>query len=128
MSDSDSSDTTGFADQVVNTWTRPKLMFLLGLLFGSILVGTLAVSPPAALEPAAPKEIGAAALDHYQDRAPTGITYELVNVRSHDSGLYRVTLRVESGTHSTEETVYVTENGKWVFEQSPSQMQPRITG
>ncbi len=118
---------TEFVEHLLHTWKQPKITFLLGLLAGSLLVGTLVVSPPAALEPTPPETIGEAIVDHYQQRAPHGVTYELAEIRSHDSGLYQVTVTVQSGAQSTEEQVYVTENGKWSFERPPTQIHPQIT-
>lgn len=129
--DSDDTDMTGNTDPIdhlLHAWKRPRNTFLLGILLGSLLVGTLVVSPPAALESTPPEEVGEAVVDHYQQRAPTGLSYELVSIRSHDSGLYQVTVDVQSGEESTEEDVYVTDDGKWVFERPPSQVQPQVTG
>lgn len=119
--------TDELADHFLRTWKQPKITFLTGLLVGSLLVGTLAVSPPAALQPTPPEDVGTAVVDHYQQRAPAGVTYEMVDIRRHDSDLYQVTVNVQSGTQSSEEQVYVTDDGKWVFERPPSQVHPQVT-
>lgn len=120
------TDPGEIADQVVEAWKRPKLAFLLGALFGIIIVGSLVISPPAALQSLPPEDVGETVVTHYQNLAPTGVDYELAAVQRHDSGLRQVTIDVTRGTLTTQEVVYVTRDGQWVFEQPPNRVQPSV--
>lgn len=122
----ENTDSKDIGEEVLEAWKHPKFAFLLGALFGIILVGSIIVSPPTTAQQAGPDMVGERVVQHYQNIAPAGLTYELVDVTSHNSDMYEVTIEVSRGTVTSTETVYTTENGKWVFTQPPEHVQPQL--
>lgn len=114
-------------DRVLDAWQHPKFAFLIGLLAGIFFIGMLVFAPPETFQQTTQDELGEKVVGHYENRAPTGLQYELVDVEHHGSGLYEVNVNVMRGTVTTEETVYITSDGKWVFDQPPSRIQPQLS-
>ncbi len=132
MSDPDDSpehyDTSkDIGDRVLDAWHRPRFAFLVGILVGIMLIGMIVFAPAEAFQQDTAEDIGKKAVAHFQDRAPTGIEYELAGVSHYGDGLYQAHIDVTRGTVTSTETVYATTNGKWVFTEQPEHLQPQLS-
>lgn len=114
-------------DKVIDVWKNPRHSFLIGILVGIVLIGMIVVAPPQTFQQQTTEDVGEKVVNHFQDRAPTGLEYELVDVEHHESGIYRVDVRVTRGSITSEETVYTTSDGKWAFTQEPEHVQPQLS-
>ncbi|MDY6766310.1 MAG: hypothetical protein SVW77_02990 [Candidatus Nanohaloarchaea archaeon] len=103
----------------------PRYTFFFGLLAGLIILGATAFSTPSTFQ-GPPENIGQNTLTHYEEKAPPGVEYNLVGVEQHDSGLYAVTLQVVSGRTASNQTVYASPDGKYVFESPPAAIRQDI--
>lgn len=114
-------------DRFVEVWQHPKVAFLLGVLVSAIVIGSIAVSPPVSEGGPAAERIGEQTVSHYETKATSDISYELLDVEQHSSGLYKVTVAVQRGTVSSQESVYVTQDGKYTFTTPPERVRPELT-
>ncbi|MFB6294625.1 MAG: hypothetical protein ABEI97_02605 [Candidatus Nanohaloarchaea archaeon] len=112
-------DAAGTGEPLLTVLQNPRYAFFLGLLAGIIIVGVFLLSPSSTFQAGA-AEIGQNTLTHYQEKAPPGVSYRLMEVEQHDSGLYAVTLQVTSGTTASNQTVYASPDGGYVFESAPT--------
>lgn len=111
---------------VFTVWKRPRYAFILGLLAGAVLVVSVVLSTPSTFQDR-PDRIGERIVNHYRKIAPPTIEYALVGVEEHASGTYAVTLQVTSGAVTSNQTVYVTAGGDYVFESPPAEVQADVS-
>lgn len=119
------SDEADIGERILATWKQPRVAFLIGLLVGAIAIGSIAVSPPTTQDEEA-GNIGDRVIAHYEDRAPQGVTYSLEDVRQYSNGMYKVTLTVNNGATTSQESVYVSADGEWIFETAPVNTRPAL--
>ncbi len=113
-------------DTLLDAITMPRYAFVLGILVGAVLVASITVSSPSSLQ-GDPDRIGTQTVSHYRQIAPPGVEYSLAGVEGHGSGTYAVTLQVQRGSVASNETVYVSPGGDYVFEASPTEMTAAIS-
>ncbi|MDY6761428.1 MAG: hypothetical protein SVY41_00095 [Candidatus Nanohaloarchaea archaeon] len=112
-------DTGADVGDTLHTALRsPRHMFFFGFLAGLVVIGAAVFSSTSTFQ-GDPQKIGENTLTHYQEKAPPGVSYRLVGVEQHRSGLYAVTLQVTSGTTASNQTVYASPDGGFLFESSP---------
>lgn len=116
--DDDLEEWEGDADTVLATIHNPRYMFFFGFLVGLVVIGMVVFSSAPSFQ-GEPEEIGRNTVAHYERTAPPGVTYDLMTVEEHDSGLYAVTLQVTSGNTASNQTVYASPDGGYLFESSP---------
>ncbi|MDY6776674.1 MAG: hypothetical protein SVQ76_01050 [Candidatus Nanohaloarchaea archaeon] len=118
----------GLLDDVIEFWRNPRNALVIGILLGVLLSGTLVLSSPDTFTPEEhPGQVGEMVLNHYRKAAPPAVNYELLGVEGAAGDVYAVKLKVERGTLSSNETVYVAGNGRLLFEHPPVELEADLS-
>lgn len=114
-------------DRILDAWNNPRSAFLIGIAVGAVMVGSLLLSDAQTFDPAGPSDVGSQVVHHYQSIGPPGVSYTLVDTEQTRYGMHKVTIRVTRGSLTSEETVYVTGNGQYIFATTPEKLRADLS-
>lgn len=112
----------GVGEAVVEFWREPHVTLLIGVVLGIIAAGSVLLTTGGSGPEVTASGVGEKVVSNYQDVAPPGVEYELVDTERQDSGMYAVTVRVQGGAETSETVVYVSPDGRWAFTDTPRRL------